>query len=84
MRKKMISNISNTMTDRAGVNHSCVELLKKTWHKNLTEFNCHLHPLDTISSTCRTALKQKETKKGALFGNDCLAGNIVLAINKLR
>ena len=50
----------------------------------LPELNCHLHVLDTVASSARSTLKQLETSKGKLFGNDCVAGNIVLQMNKLR
>ena len=54
------------------------------WGKHLNELNCHLHPLDTIATSCRSALKSLEEKKGQLYGKDCIAGNIVLQINKFR
>jgi hypothetical protein len=86
-RKKMIGNISNTMTDRAAVNHACIRQLQHTWGKRLNELNCHLHPLDTISSSCRSALSAGEAvlgDRGRLFGKDCMAGRLVLQINKMR
>lgn len=96
-RKTIIGNITNTMTDRCAVNHATVRMVNATWGKVLNELNCHLHPLDTISTACRSALKATEKDllnglkqedvnvgKGALFGKDCLAGNIVLQVNKFR
>ena len=55
--------------------------------KILTKVSSHLHPLDTITSKCKAALKQSETDsnvKGKLFGNSCGAENIILAMNKMR
>ena len=52
--------------------------------KSLNELNCHLHPLNTIISSCPSSLKNLETVKGQLFGKDCLAGNIVYQVNRLR
>ena len=52
--------------------------------KPLNELNCNLHPLDTIATSCRSALKSLVTQRGQLYGNDCIAGNIVLQINKFR
>ncbi len=52
--------------------------------KSLNELNCHLHPLDTIATATKSAIKQHETERGKLFGKDCLAGNIVLQVNKFR
>jgi hypothetical protein len=83
-RKTMIDNISNTMTDRVAVNHASIRKINENWGKTLNELNCHLHPLDTIASSCRSALKSLETAKGQLFGKDCIAGNLVLQINKFR
>ncbi|KAG1655884.1 Protein bric-a-brac 2 [Nymphon striatum] len=83
-RNKLISCISNTMTDRVAVNHATIVLLNSFWGKTLTELNCHLHPLDSISTNVRSALNNIEADKGKLFGKDCFAGNIVLQINKMR
>lgn len=83
-RKSIISNISNVMTDRAVVNHAAIQRISESWGKPLNELNCHLHPIDTIASSCRAALKTLETSKGHVFGKDCMAANIVLQMNKLR
>ena len=56
----MINILDNTMTDRATVNHATVERLKNSWGKQLNELNCHLHPLETISTRCQSALKAVE------------------------
>jgi len=63
-----------------------MQILKHSekWGKGLNELNCHLHPLDTMASSCRSALKHMETGRGELFGKDCLAGNLVFLINKFR
>lgn len=71
------------MTDRFAVNHSTIQK-SETWGKSLNELNCNLHPLDTIASSCRSALKSLEIQKGQLYGKDCIVGNIVLQINKFR
>ena len=76
-RCKMVDSIKNTSTDRANVNHATIVRLENTWGKSLNELNCHLHPLDTIASSSRSALKSAETGKGKLFGTDCIAANIV-------
>ena len=80
-RSKLVGNISNCMTDRAAANHAAILLVNEVWDKTLTELNCQLHPLDTIASA---ALKRVESEKGKLFGNDCIAANLVLQLNKLR
>ena len=80
----MISNVTNCMTDRAAANHATIVLVNESWQKMLNELNCHLHHLDTIASSARSALKQLEKVKGKLFGTDCVAGNHVIQLNKLR
>lgn len=83
-RKSVVSRISNTLTDRVVVNFATISRLEETWNVSLNKLNCHLHPLESIASGTRSALKAVETDKGHLLGNDCVAGNIVLAINKFR
>ena len=78
-RRTIISNISNTLTDRVAANHAAIVKLEEMWGKHLNELNCH--PLETIATSCRSALKKK---KGQLYGKDCIAGNIVLQMNKFR
>ena len=80
----LINNISNTLTDRVAANHAAIEKVKEMWGKHLNHLNCHLHPLDTTATSCRSALKSLEESKGQLYGKDCIAGNIVLQMIKLR
>ena len=75
-RSQMIRNITNTMTDRATVNQATVRKVNESWNKSLNQLNCHLHPLDTIASQCRSTLKGLEVSKGEIFGKDCLIGNM--------
>ena len=86
-RKKIISNITNSMTDRCAANHAAIELVNSSWDKTLNELNCHLHPLDSLATKTRTALKQQEQERDVtskLFGTECIASKIVLQMNKLR
>ncbi|XP_047126932.1 uncharacterized protein LOC124808016 [Hydra vulgaris] len=83
-RSLIISNISNTMSDRVAANHLTISKLCEKWGKTLNELNCHLHPLDTIATECRLALKSLENEYCDLFGYDCMAVKIVLAMNKMR
>ena len=84
IHRQIVANISKTMTDRASMNHATVHPLEQNWRKPLNELNCHLHPLDTIASSVRSVIKTNEpddlVKK--LFGSDCIAYQLVLAINK--
>lgn len=74
------------MTDRAAVNHATIVRLENTWEIHLNELNCHLHPLDTIASSSRSALKEAEPRVPIkkLFGTECMAVQLVLSINKFR
>ncbi|XP_047146716.2 uncharacterized protein LOC124819371 [Hydra vulgaris] len=83
VRSTIIGNITNTMSDRVATNHATVSKLNLVWQKSLNELNCHLHPLDTMTSSCKSSLKALETSKGKLFGRDCIAANIVVQLNKL-
>ena len=87
-KQKMIENISNTLTDRCAANHAAIQLVEQAWNKSLNELNCHLHPLDSIATKTRSALRKCEgdipgVDKG-LWGKDCVAANIVLSMNKMR
>nr|XP_047125514.1 uncharacterized protein LOC124807570 [Hydra vulgaris] len=84
VRSTIIGNITNTMSDRVATNHATVSKLNLVWQKSLNELNCHLHPLDTMTSSCKSSLNALETSKGKLFGKDCIAANIVVQLNKLR
>jgi len=66
------------MRDYVAVNLSTIYRLEETWGVVLNELNCHIHPLDM------STLKNVETISRKLFGTDCLTGNIVLAVNKVR
>lgn len=84
-REQLINNITNTMSDRCAANHAAIRVVNREWGKTLNKLNCHLHPLDSISSSVRSALKQQEeTSQGKVFGKDCLAANVILQMNKLR
>ena len=62
-RIDIISNISNTLTDRCAANHVAIELLNETWDKHLNELYCHLHPLDMIATSMRSAMNEYEKRK---------------------
>ena len=74
------------MTDQAKVNHATIQRLELSWRKSLNELNCHLHPLDTISSSIRSTLKECEPSPvpKKLFGSENIAHQLILAINKFR
>jgi len=58
-RCKLISDIKNTMTDRAAANHEAIRLINKHWGNSLNELLCNLHPLD---SACRKVALKSEGK----------------------
>ena len=53
----IIAVIKSTITDRVSTNHATIVLLEAMLDKQLLELNCNVHPLDSISSVCREALK---------------------------
>ena len=65
------------------LNQATIRKVNETWDKSLNQLNCHLHPLDTIASTCRSTMKSLETSQGEVYGNDCVIANIVFQVNKL-
>ena len=76
--------ISNTMSYRCAANHEAIRLVNSQWDKTLNEINCHLHPLDSIATSCRSALKELEETRGNGFGRDYIAANVILSFNKLH
>ena len=84
VRSAIIDNISNTMSDRCAANHAALRLVASEWSKTLNELNCHLHPLDSIASATRGALKKQEESRGNLYGKECRAANIIQQMSKLR
>nr|XP_047144297.1 uncharacterized protein LOC124817899 isoform X3 [Hydra vulgaris] len=84
VRSTIIGNITNMMSDRVATNCVTITKLNIVWQKSLNKLNCHLHSLDTMTSSCKSSLKALETSKEKLFGRDCIAANIVVQLNKLR
>ena len=71
------------MSDRCAANHAALRLVNDEWNKTLNELNCHLHPLDSLASASRSALKKEEETKVKLFVRDCIAANIIVQMSKL-
>ena len=83
-RNKIINSIANTMTDRCAANGVAIREIGESWHKTLNKLNCHLHPLDTIASSVKSTLKKLETQRGSCYGQECIAGNVVVKVNRIR
>ena len=83
-KQNIISKIKNSMTDRCAANHAALRIISCAWRKSLNELNCHLHPLDTFASACRSALKKLQPHWGKVYGNECIAANVILQVSKLR
>ena len=86
-RQNIINNITNTLTDRRAANHAAIQLVNGTWGKTLNELNCHLHPLDSLATSTKKAMKKVEKDhglSGTLHGSECIAGNIVFCLSKMR
>ena len=73
----LIEKIDNSLTDRCAANHATIQLLNQTWDKTLRELNCHLYPLNSLSTKARSALKKVKGRlklqvpEKKLFGSDC-------------
>ena len=86
VNKTLQSRITCSMTDRAVANHAAIRIVNEAFKTTLLEVNCHLHPLDTIATKCRSTLKSLEhgIEKSKLFGQGCRADKVILALNKMR
>lgn len=83
--QKMQQNITSSMSDRVAVNHCVAEQLKNLLavNQNFLEVNCNIHPLDSLSSSARTVLKETGIKSST-WGRDCAAANLLQGLSKLR
>jgi hypothetical protein len=71
------------MSDRCASNKAAIRMLEQEWGKTLNKLFCHVHPIDTITSQCRQAINKTQSAqgvKGSVFGRDCIAANVVLAV----
>ena len=82
--RTMATHITCSLTDRAAANHAAIRIINEKFGTTLVEVNCHLHPLDSIASKCKSTLKSLETSKSRLFGAGCRAEKVILAMNKMR
>ncbi|ELT97200.1 hypothetical protein CAPTEDRAFT_196087 [Capitella teleta] len=84
---RMAANITASISDRVAVNN-CVSIQLKTRglvNKDCLHLNCNVHPLDSLSSKSREALKTPELAvTGHTFGRDCVAANLLHGLSKLR
>ena len=85
VNKTLQSRITCSMTDRAAANHAAIRIVNEAFKTTLLEVNCHLHPLDTIATKCRSTLKSLAhgIEKSKLFGQGCRAEKVILALNKM-
>ena len=79
-----MGNIFNFRTDKCKAKGAALRIISSEWNRPINELNCYLHPLHNIASCVRSALKKCETEKGKVYGTDCIAANLIVAINKLR
>jgi hypothetical protein len=82
--KTMSSHITWSLTDRAAANYAAIRIVNEAFETTLVEVNCHLHPLDSIATKCKSTLKLMEITKSKLFGSGCRAEKVILALNKMR
>ena len=79
VNKTMQSRITCSMMDHAAANHADIRIVKAL-KTTLLEVNCHLHPLDTIATKCRSTLQSLEhgIEKSKLFGQGCRAEKVII------
>jgi hypothetical protein len=86
--KQMLSNITCVMTDRAIVNQAAIRIIEEECEISLSHVNCNLHPIDSITSKCKTEVQayEKVNKVSCpqLFSGACLNEKFVLGMNTLR
>ena len=86
-KNEMIGNISNTLSDRAVVNHCVNKEFSDTAGRIITELNCNVHPLDGLAQSTKKVIREIENQhniKGKCFGKDVAAVNLIHAISKMR
>ena len=86
-KNEMIGNISNTLSDRAAVNHCVNKEFSDTAGRIITELNCNVHPLDGLAQSTKKVIREIENQhniKGKCFGKDVAAVNLIHAISKMR
>ena len=85
VKKELFDKVTSTICDRVKTNHSAVALLNTSLDKNLIEFNCNVHPLDSFSTASRDTLKSFNADvPSQSFGKDCRAANTIINLSKLR
>ena len=82
-KKQILENNSNSFTNRFKTYRAALCIISFEWNRPINELNCHLHPLDIITSSVQSPIKKCKTEKGELYQTDCMAANVVIAINKL-
>ena len=86
--RQMKSNISCIMSDRAVVNAAAVRILEDDFGSTLAHVHCNLHPIDSITSKCKTLVQSLERERGvacpSLYSGACLVEKFVLGMNTLR
>ena len=86
-RGRLISAISNSISDRAPVNRAVLDILRATTELELLELKCNLHPLDGIANHTRQTLKTIDEEQGIkseLTGTDCCVANFIYQLSKLK
>ena len=84
--EKISQTITNTLSDRAVVNHCVTQNLQDNFGP-LIELKCNLHPLDSLASKAKTVMKEFENNaqvNGLCFGKDAAVVNLIHGISKMK
>ena len=84
---KILSNITNVLTDRVNTNHACTQLLINELEMNVFELNCNEHPVDGIAKAtikvCKKIDKDLDVKSN-VYGSSACVENFIYLMCKLR
>ncbi len=72
--------ITSTLGDRIPTNHATVRILQEDFDHDLIELSCNVHPLDGLaknSGSTNSELDKAIDAKGACYGSDGTAGNLI-------
>ena len=81
--QKIYCKIYSTMSDRLPTNSVVAQNLQNEMG-HITPLYCQVHPLDTMASATKKALKDNMKTTSSLAGNESAVGNVLYNISKLR
>ena len=84
---KMLSNITNVLTDRVNTNHACTQLLMHELEINVIETNCNVHVADGLGKGAIKASKKFDSQnqvESNVKGSGARIINFIQLVCKVR